>query len=145
MVIDMIKNYEISKAGKVVNRILADAAFCIDLVAAGEIDAFAEVQESAPLPQARIITKGAWLSRMGMDGLAIAGSTHPVCIAVSTALGLQRCVDLDHPETAQLLDLLIASSQPAASGMFPGSGPVTPAKKTAWLSANPTDAERFRE
>lgn len=94
-------------------------------------------------PQKRLITKGAWLSRMGIDGLAIAGSTHPVCVAVSTAIGLQRCVDMDHAETAQMLGLLKAAGQPAASANFPGAGPVTDAKISAWIGPDPTAAEVF--
>ncbi len=133
--------YETTKNGQK-NTIVADAAFCADLVAAGEIDSFALYTPPAATA-ARIITKGAWISRMGIDGLAIAGSTHPVCVAVSTAIGLQRCVDLDHAETMQLLGLLKAAGQPAASANFPGAGPVTDAKIAAWIGPDPTAAEVF--
>ena len=142
--------YEIKKNGQTINTIEADEAFCLDLIAAGEIVAYAEIIPAAPVqpadnPANWIITKGAFQSRMGMDGLAIAGSTHPVCVAVSQTLALQRCVDLKHPEAAQLLDLLIAAGQPVNSAFFPGSGPVTPAKKAAWLNTLPTQSERFTE
>lgn len=137
--------YQLIKNSVVINTIEADAAFCADLVAAGEIDDFAELPYVPPLPSppVRIITKGAWLSRMGIDGLAIAGSAHPVCVAVSTAIGLQRCVDLDHPETLQLLGLLKLAGQPAASANFPGAGPVTDAKIAAWITPNPAPGEAF--
>ena len=142
--------YEIKKNGQTINTIEAEEAFCLDLIAAGEIDAYAEIIPTAPgqpadNPANWIITKGALQSRMGMDGLAIAGSTHPVCVAVSQTIALQRCVDLKHTEAGQLLDLLIAAGQPVSSAFFPGSGPVTPAKKAAWLGTLPTEAERFRE
>lgn len=137
--------YEIKKNGQTINTIEADEGFCLDLIAAGEIDDYAEVVPGpfVPQPPVRIISKGAWLSRMGMDGLAIAGSNHPVCVAVSNAIGLQRCVDLDHPETAQLLGLLKLAGQPAASANFPGAGPVTDAKIAAWIGPDPQPGEVF--
>lgn len=137
--------YQLIKNGEVINTIEADAAFCDELKQAGEIDDYAEVVPGpfVPPPPVRIISKGAWLSRMGMDGLAIAGSTHPVCVAVSTAIGLQRCVDLDHPETVQLLGLLKLAGQPAASANFPGAGPVTDAKIAAWIGPDPQPGEVF--
>lgn len=138
--------YQLIKNGEVINTIEAEAGFCEELKQAGEIDDYAEAVPVpvVPPPPVRIITKGAWLSRMGMDGLAIAGSTHPVCVAVSTAIGLQRCVDLGHAETLQLLGLLKAAGQPAASANFPGAGPVTDAKIAAWIGPDPTAAEVFK-
>lgn len=134
--------YEITKNGAT-NRIVADdEQFMIDLVAAGEIDSFALYTPTAA-SAARIITKGAWAKRMGVDGLAIAGSKHPVCVAVSTYLGYQKCVDLDDPEIEQLTGLLKAAGQPAASADFPGSGPVTDAKIAAWIGPDATAAEVF--
>lgn len=133
--------YETIKNGQK-NTIVADEAFCVERLAAGEIDSYAEAA-TVTAGAVRIITKGAWLSRMGIDGLAIAGSAHPVCVAVSTAIGLQRCVDLDHPETIQLLGLLKLAAQPAASANFPGAGPVTDAKITAWITPDPAPGEVF--
>lgn len=137
--------YQLIKDGEIINIIEADAGFCDELKQAGEIDDYAEVMPVpfVPPPPVRIISKGAWLSRMGMDGLAIAGSTHQVCVAVANAIGLQRCVDLDHPETAQLLGLLKLAGQPAASANFPGAGPVTDAKIAAWIGPDPQPGEVF--
>ena len=51
-------------------------------------------------------------------------------------------VGLQDPRTATMLDLLIATGQPAAHPMFAGSGPMTAAKKAAILTTPTSEDER---
>lgn len=87
---------------------------------------------------------GPFKDRLGMDGLAIAASTHPVCVAAREMLVGRLYIDLKNPKTEALLDMLIAAQQPAPSPYFPGSGPMTAEKKAAILGAPASDAEVFR-
>lgn len=87
---------------------------------------------------------GPFKDRMGMDALAIGGSTHPVCAAAREMMAGRKYIDLKNPQTNALLDMLIATSQPAASPYFPGSGPMTAAKKAAILGAPAADHEVYR-
>ena len=88
------------------------------------------------------ITVGSLKDRMGMDALAIAVSSHPVCVALREMLYDRKFIDLDRPQTAQFLDMLINASQPAADPNFPGSGPMTESKKNLILSTNIQEMER---
>jgi hypothetical protein len=88
------------------------------------------------------ITVGSLKDRMGMDALAIAVSSHPVCVALREMLYDRKFIDLDRPQTSQFLDMLINASQPAADPNFPGSGPMTEAKKSLILSTNIQEMER---
>lgn len=90
----------------------------------------------------RQITVGAFKDRLGVDALALATSTNEVCRAAKEMLYDRKFVDLDAPMTNMLLDMLIASSQPAANPLFPGSGPITSSKKTQILGAAVNDNER---
>jgi hypothetical protein len=51
-------------------------------------------------------------------------------------------VDLKGSQASDLLDLLIATNQPAANAMFAGSGPMTLTKKAAITDTPTTNAER---
>ena len=79
---------------------------------------------------------GPFKDRLGMDGLAIEASTHPICIAAKGTLTGRLYIDLKNPKVAAMLDMLIATGQPTASPYFPGSGPMT-AEKKATILANP--------
>ena len=55
----------------------------------------------------------------------------------------RQYVDLTAEVTHTLFNMLIAANEPAASGAFPGSGPMTTAKKAIILDAsNILDVER---
>jgi len=81
--------------------------------------------------------------RMGPDAFAIAASSHDACKAAVTILSMSSYVDLSGSELASILDTLIAAGQPAANPIFPGSGPMTAAKKAAICSKPTTDQERY--
>lgn len=85
---------------------------------------------------------GPFKDRLGMDALAVAASTHDACKAVIEMLNGRKYTDLKDPKVGTLLDLLIATNQPAANPIFPGSGPMTAAKKTAILTTPTVEAER---
>lgn len=103
-----------------------------------------------PPPEAALPASAWWLypgpfkDRLGMDALALAASSHPACLAAREMLAGRLYVDLKNPRTSMLLDMLIAAGQPEAHPMFPGSGPMTPAKKAAILDTPATEAERYR-
>lgn len=99
----------------------------------------------AALPEsAWALYPGPFKDRLGIDGLALAASTHPVCAAVREQLAGRVYVSLKNPKTAAMLDLLIATGQPAASPYFPGSGPMTAEKKAAILGTPATESERYK-
>lgn len=87
---------------------------------------------------------GPFKDRLGVDGLALSASAHPICIAAREALAGRLYINLKNPKVAQILDMLIATGQPAASPYFPGSGPMTAEKKAAILSVPATEAERYK-
>lgn len=87
---------------------------------------------------------GPFKDRLGMDAPAIAASSHDVCKGVMAMLADRKYVDLQGATAAAMLDLLIAANQPTANAFFPGSGPMTLAKKAAILGTKPTDSERYK-
>ena len=93
-------------------------------------------------PQVWWIDVGPFRDRLGMDTLAIAASTHPVCLGVKEMLYDRKYIDLKDPRVSQLLDILIATDQPTASPYFPGSGPMTLIKKDLILNTPTTESER---
>lgn len=90
----------------------------------------------------RHITEGAFKDRLGMDALAIGGSSHPACMALNAFLANRRYVDLDRPDLPSLLGILVAAAQPAASALFPGAGPMTTQKITAIIDGEVREDER---
>ena len=88
------------------------------------------------------IDVGPFYDRFGADALAIAASDHSACRAVQTLTGVRKYIDLRDPRVADMIDMLIATAQPAAQAWAPGSGPMTPAKMAAILTTPTTDYER---
>lgn len=95
-----------------------------------------------PRPPSPEISVGAFKDRLGMDALAIAVSQHPVCMALKEMLYDRPDVDLNSPTVSRFLDMLIATAQPDAHPMFPGSGPMTEEKKTVILTTPIEERER---
>ncbi len=85
---------------------------------------------------------GPFYDRFGADALAIAASDHGACKAVQTLTGVRKYIDLKDLRVAGMIDMLIATGQPAAQPWAPGSGPMTPAKKAAILTTPTTEYER---
>lgn len=99
-------------------------------------------EPTAPDERLWWVDVGPFIDRLGSDGPAIGGSTHEACKGVMAMLTGRKYIDLKDPKTAMMLDILIAAQQPAASVFFPGSGPMTTAKKAAILNTPTTDKER---
>lgn len=85
---------------------------------------------------------GPFYDRFGTDALAIAASDHGACKAVQTLTGVRKYIDLRDLRVASMIDMLIATGQPAAQPWAPGSGPMTAAKKLAILTTPTTEQER---
>ncbi|WP_462387300.1 hypothetical protein [Acidovorax sp. Q11] len=85
---------------------------------------------------------GPFYDRFGTDALAIAASDHGACKAVQTLTGVRKYIDLRDPRVAAMIDMLIATAQPAAQPWAPGSGPMTAAKKLAILTTPTVEHER---
>lgn len=85
---------------------------------------------------------GPFYDRFGVDALAIAASDHGACKAVQTLTGVRKYIDLRDPRVANMIDMLIATAQPAAQPWAPGSGPMTADKKAAILTTPTTEYER---
>jgi hypothetical protein len=94
-------------------------------------------------PRYHHIDVGRFNARLGNNAAAIGASTHDACKACVALLSMSKFVDLKGPEVSGMLDLLIATSQPAANPLFAGSGPITPALKTSLLNPVTTEYERF--
>ena len=73
----------------------------------------------------RQITVGDFKDRLGANALAIAVSTHPICIALKEMLYDRGMVDLDSTQLYDYLMLLVNNNLPEADPNFPGSGPLT--------------------
>lgn len=99
--------------------------------------------EPIAVDSTRHIYVGAFKDRLGMDALAIAASTHPICQAVKEMLRDRKYVDLNDSRTAALLDMLIATGQPEETAYFPSAGPITPEKKAVILDSAPTADEMY--
>lgn len=85
---------------------------------------------------------GRFNARLGPDAAAIAASAHGACRASVSILGMSKYADLKDAQLSQMLDMLIATAQPEVNPMFPGSGPMTAAKKAAVLAPPTTEYER---
>lgn len=99
---------------------------------------------TSPPPDPRLwwIDVGPFKDRLGLDGLAISVSTHPVCAAVREQLYDRAFVDLQGAQLAQMLGMLKAAAQPTANPVFAGSGPMTDAKILAITTTPTVEAER---
>lgn len=89
------------------------------------------------------INVGPFKDRLGIDGLAIGGSDHPVCKACIQMLNGRLYIDLEDPSVRGMLELVAANAQPAASPIFPGAGPLTEEKINKILKTPTTEAERY--
>ena len=85
---------------------------------------------------------GPFYDRFGTDAVAIASSDHGACKAVQTLTGVRKYIDLKDPRIGQMIDMLIATAQPAAQPWVPGSGPMTVEKKEAILTTPTAEHER---
>lgn len=73
----------------------------------------------------RPITVGEFKDRLGWNAMAIAVSTHPICIALKEMLYDRQILDLDSTRLYEYMMLLVNNSLPVADPNFPGSGPLT--------------------
>jgi hypothetical protein len=73
----------------------------------------------------RIISVGEFKDRLDWSALAIAVSTHPICVALREMLYDRPGVDLDSPRLYAYLMLLVNNNLPEADTNFPGSAPLT--------------------
>lgn len=94
-------------------------------------------------PEDRRITLGALQKRIGpMKVFAIDTSAHPVCVALRSYLSRLTYADLDDPDMAPMLGMLVAAGQPAANPVFPGSGPLTESDVAEIIGAQVQPKER---
>ncbi len=133
---------EILDGETVVNTIVADADFAQQLYP--NAWRLAEEQTSPPVEDPRIwwVDVGPFKDRLGMDIGAIAASQHSACLGVKEFLNGRKYVNLRDPKVSLLLDVMIANNQPAADPVWPGSGPITAAKKAVILGTPTTEEER---
>ena len=89
------------------------------------------------------VNVGPFKDRLGIDGLAIGGSDHPVCRACVEMLSGRLYIDLKDPRVKGMLELVAANGQPAVSPIFPGAGPLTEEKINKILTTPATEAERY--
>ncbi|MCO5354248.1 hypothetical protein [Acidovorax kalamii] len=131
----------LNEQGEVINEIDADEAFAeTQHPGAWRL---AEVQGTpADDPRLWWVDVGPFYDRFGPDALAIAASDHGACKAVQTLTGVRKYIDLKDLRVATMIDMLIATAQPAAQPWAPGSGPMTPEKKAAILTTPTTEYER---
>ena len=133
---------EILDGEVVVNTIVADAEFA-EAMHPGAWR-LAEEQTSPPVEDPRIwwVDVGSFKDRLGMDIGAIAASQHSACLGVKEFLNGRKYVNLRDPKVSLLLDVMIANNQPAADPVWPGSGPITAAKKAVVLDTPTIEEER---
>ena len=103
-----------------------------------------EQPDPEPVEDPRLwwVDVGPFYDRFGVDALAIAASDHGACKAVQTLTGVRKYIDLRDPRVDSMIDMLIATAQPAAQAWAPGSGPMTADKKAAILNTPTTEYER---
>lgn len=85
---------------------------------------------------------GPFKDRLGMDAPAIYASNHDACKGLVGMLEGRKYIDLKDPRIASMLGVLIATAQPAANAVWPGSGPMTTAKRDAIVNTPTTEFER---
>ena len=88
------------------------------------------------------IDVGPFKDRLGMDAPAIYASTHDACKGVVGLVEGRKYINLKDPRIAQMMGVLIATAQPAANAVWPGSGPMTAAKRDSILNTPTVEDER---
>ena len=88
------------------------------------------------------IDVGPFKDRLGMLAPAIYASNHSACKGVVGMIDGRQYIDLKRPEVSVMMDVMIAAGQPAVDPVWPGSAPLTAAKKAAILTTPTTEAER---
>jgi hypothetical protein len=103
--------YEIIENGNVVNTIEADESFVLAVYGEGNYRAVAEVvapePEAQPLP--RHITVGSFFDRFGQHKWPILGDQNPLVQALIKDCSVRKFVNLDDPQLAAGLGLLVAA------------------------------------
>ena len=89
------------------------------------------------------IDVGPFKDRLGMDAPAIYASNHDACKGVVGMVEGRKYINLRDPRIGGMMGVLIATAQPAANPVWPGSGPMTVAKRDTVLSTPTTEDERF--
>lgn len=149
-------NYALIENNTVSNIIVSDADFVQTLAghwvaadnaaigwryADGQLSPPDDAPEPQPAP--RHITLGALQKRMGaMRVFALDTSAHPVCVALRSYLGRLTYIDLGDPDLRPMLQMLVATQQPAANAVFPGSGPLSEGDVEAIITAPVQEGER---
>lgn len=100
------------------------------------------VPDPAEDPRLWWIDVGPFKDRLGMDAPAIGASSHSACKGVVEMLNGRKYVNLKDPRVLAMLNALIATNQPAADPVWPGSGPMTASKRDAILETPTTEEER---
>lgn len=85
---------------------------------------------------------GPFKDRLGMDAPAIYASAHDACKGVVGLVEGRKYINLKDPRIAGMMGVLIATAQPAANPVWPGSAPMTAAKRDAILGTPTTEDER---
>jgi hypothetical protein len=101
-----------------------------------------EAPEAVEDPRVWWVDVGPFKDRLGMDAPAIYASTHDACKGVVGMVEGRKYIDLRDPRIAAMMGVLIATAQPAANPVWPGSGPMTAAKRDAILTTLTTEVER---
>ncbi|MFZ2307538.1 MAG: hypothetical protein WAW34_09460 [Rhodoferax sp.] len=108
--------------------------------ATGQFEAVLTVQ--TPDPRIWWIDVGPFKDRLGMDAMAIYSSTHDACKGVVGMVEGRKYFDLKDPRIAGMINVLIATQQPTANAVWPGSGPMTAEKRDVILNTPTTEQER---
>ncbi|MFN3437778.1 MAG: hypothetical protein ACK41V_08810 [Acidovorax sp.] len=98
--------------------------------------------EPAGDPRMWWIDLGPFKDRLGMDAPAIYASTSDACKGVVGMVEGRKYIDLKDPRIALMMGVLIATAHPTANPIWPGSGPMTEAKRRAILDTPTTEYER---
>lgn len=101
-----------------------------------------ETPEAQEDPRIWWVDVGPFKDRLGMDAPAIYTSTHDACKGVVGMVDGRKYIDLKDPRIAAMMGVLIATEQPSANPVWPGSGPMTAAKRDTILNTPTTEVER---
>ena len=138
--------YEILDAESAVeNTVEADEAFMSAQYPLGNYrEAAEQIAAVVPPEDPRLwwLDVGPFKDRLGMDAPAIYASSHDACKGVVGLVEGRKYIDLKDLRIAQMMGVLIATAQPAANAVWPGSGPMTAAKRDAILNTPTAENER---